>query len=38
MSDAAAHPDGKTINGEFADVTDHPSPTPESDSQRPPCH
>ena len=36
MSDAAAHPDGKTINGEFADVTDPPSPTSEPGPQRPP--
>ena len=36
MSDAAAHPDGETINGEFADVTDPPSPTSEPGPQRPP--
>ena len=36
MSDATIHPDGETINGEFADITDHPSPTSESDPQLPP--
>ena len=36
MSDATGHPDGKTINGEFADITNHPSPTSESDPQLPP--
>ena len=36
MSDAAVYPDGETINGEFADVTDQPSPASESDPQLPP--
>ena len=36
MSDAAVHPAGETINGEFADVTDPPSPTSEPGPQRPP--
>ena len=36
MSDAAAHPDGETINGEFADLTDRPPPTSGSDPQLPP--
>ena len=35
MSDAAAHPDGETINGEFADVTDQPSLASESDPKLP---
>ena len=36
MSDATAHPERQTINGEFADITDHSSPMSESDSQLPP--
>ena len=35
LGDATIHPDGETINGEFADITDHPSPTSGSDPQLP---
>ena len=36
MSDTTVHPGGETINGEFADITDHPSPTSDSDPRLPP--
>ena len=36
MGDATAHPEGETINGEFADITDHPSPKSGLDPLLPP--
>ena len=36
INDAHTYPGGKTIDTEFADITDHRSPLPESDSRLPP--
>ena len=36
MGDATTHPEGETINGEFADITDHPSPKSGLDPLLPP--